>query len=235
MRKIYYIFLFLCVLTSFFASAKEVKKVQESPKTFTVMLDPAGDAQNTGRQIDDYLERGITLQFCQKLKKELEQEFDNIRVVLTRFPGESIAHLQNANFANRLDVDFYLSIHFYKEKSVKPRVYIFTFAYQDDFITHKPDLYFYPYDKLHLINRGKTKKCVELIKNVFLSDEYTKFFDLKHILGLPFKPLIAVTAPAVGVEIGLKKRDDWRGYCRVFVDCIGSVVSHQRGAHELGG
>jgi len=221
MRKVFYIFLCVLFCAGFCLFAKEA---QDASRVFTIMLDPAGDAQNTGRQIDDYLERGITLQFCQQLKKELEQIFDNIRVVLTRFPGESIEHLQNANFANRLDVDFYLSIHFYKEKSVKPQAYIYTFAYQDDFVTRKPDLYFYPYDKAHLVCRDKTKKCADIIKNIFSSDEYAKLFDLKYLFNLPFKPLVGVTAPAVGVEVGLRKKDDWRRYCQVFVDCIGDII-----------
>ena len=66
------------------------------------MLDPAGDAQNPGRTIDDNFERGITLQFAEKLKEMLQEKFPTIRVVLSRTPGESLQPLQNANFANRL-------------------------------------------------------------------------------------------------------------------------------------
>ena len=197
---------------------------EQGQKTFTIMLDPAGDAQNTGRQIDDYLERGITLQFAEKLKTVLESSIDNIRVVLTRFPGEAISHLQNANFANRLDVDFYLSIHFYKEKAVKPKVFVYTFSYRDDFITRKPALYFYPHDQAHLINREKSKACAKQIKETFVSDDYKKMFEFCGTLSLPFKPLLAVKAPAVGVEIGLRKKDDWNSYVDVFVDCVKKVI-----------
>jgi len=188
------------------------------------MLDPAGDAQNTGRQIDDYLERGITLQFAEKLKPQLEKMFDNVRVVLTRFPGEAIEHLQNANFANRLDVDFYLSIHFYKEKAVKPHVYLYSFCRHDDFITKRPDLYFYMYDQAHLINREQTKACVAEMKNIFLCDNYKKMFEFCGVFNLPFKPLLAVKAPAVGIEIGLRKKEDWEKYLDVFVDCIEKII-----------
>src|SRR3990172_8684717 len=80
------------------------------PRAFTIMLDPAGDAKNPGRKLDDSFERGITLQFSETLKQKLESLFPSIRVVLTRLPGETVQLLQNANFANRLDVNFYLSI-----------------------------------------------------------------------------------------------------------------------------
>jgi len=193
-------------------------------KPFTIMLDPAGDAQHAGRLIDDSLERGITLQFAEKLKQELEKRYDGIRVVLTRFAGETLQHLQNANFANRLDVDFYLSIHFYKEKEIKPQMFLYTFSYNDDFITRKSDLFFCPYDQAHLINKNTTKIWADRIKNVFLQDEYKKLFDLQGLFRLPFKPLIAVKAPAIGIELGLRQKDEWANYVDSFVYGIGEII-----------
>ena len=38
-------------------------------------MDPSGDAKNTGRLIEDTFERGISLQFAQKLK-ELELKIE---------------------------------------------------------------------------------------------------------------------------------------------------------------
>ena len=40
---------------------------------FTIMIDPAGDAKHTGRLIQDTLERGISLQCAEELKKNLTQ------------------------------------------------------------------------------------------------------------------------------------------------------------------
>jgi len=193
-------------------------------KNFTIMLDPAGDAQNTGRQIDDYLERGITLQFAEKLKEKLEHDLNGISVVLTRRSGETIQPLENANFANRFDVDFYVSIHFYKEKEVKPKLYLYTFSYNDDFITKKPDLHFYPYDKAHLINKDKTKQLANVVKNAFLCDTYNKLFDVVGLFRLPFKPLIGVKAPAIGIELGLRQKDDWKRYVDIFASVVSQVI-----------
>jgi len=194
---------------------------------FTLMLDPAGDSQNTGRLIEDCLERGITLQFVQRLKQELEQKIDNLRVTLSRSPGEKVARLQNANFANRLDVDCYLSIHFYKETEVKPRVYIFTFGYNDDFITKKPDLYFYPYDKAHLINKDITKQWAHNIQDIFLLEENKKRFEFCGLRSLPFKPLIGVKAPAIGIEVGLCAKHDWQNCIDIFFDIISEIITHK--------
>jgi len=192
---------------------------------FTIMLDPAGDAQHAGRQINDCFERGITLQFVEKLKEELENRYDGIKVVLTRFAGETVQNLQNANFANRLDVDFYVSIHFYKESEVKPHLFLYSFSYNDDFITRKPGLFFCPYDQAHLINKDTTKLWANKLKSVFLQDEYKKLFDLQGVLRLPFKPLIGIKAPAVGIELGLKKKDGWKKYVNVFANAIEKIVN----------
>ena len=146
-------------------------------KQFTIMLDPAGDAQYAGRHIEDCLERGVSLQFAEKLKEELEKQYKNVKVVLTRFAGEAVQPLQNANFANRLDVDFYLSIHFYQETAVKPHLYLYCFSYNDDFITGRAELFFYPYDQAHLINKETTKMFANKLKQFFLQEEYKNIFD----------------------------------------------------------
>ncbi|MFC1841773.1 N-acetylmuramoyl-L-alanine amidase [Candidatus Dependentiae bacterium] len=216
MKKIIYIFLFGLFFLFF-----ETKLCG----TFTIMIDPAGDSQYAGRLLEDCLERGITSQFVQSLQKKLLQSIADIKVFFTRRPGEAIGHLQNANFSNRLDVDFYLSIHFYKEKEVKPRMYMYTFSYNDDFVRAKPGLYFYPYDKAHIIHRTETKALANVAKEVFLSETHKKMFDFQGMISLPFKPLIGVKAPAIGVEIGLKKKDDWHDYVDVFVEVISNIVN----------
>jgi len=206
--------------------------VRLSVLPFTLMLDPAGDAQHAGRQIEDCLERGITLQFAEKLKEEVERKH-GINVFITRVPGETLEPLQNANYANRLDVDFYLSVHFYKEKEVFPRMYLFTFSYRDDFAIKKPDLYFYPYDKAHLIHINKTQRIAEIIKNLFLEDAYKKKCKFEGIISLPFRPLVGIKAPALAIELGLKQKNDWKNYLDDFTTMISNVITQEKNEQIL--
>lgn len=191
---------------------------------FTLMLDPAGDAQYTGRKVDDSFERGITLQCAQQLKTLIEKKDPTIRIVLTRFPGETIQPLQNANFANRLDVDLYLSIHFYQEQATKPTLFIYTFSYGNELPTRAFDLSFYPYDKAHLISQGTTKQWAHLMKEIFSEPVYKKQCEVKGIFSLPFAPLIGIKAPAIAVEIGLKAKEDWQQYLQPMCDSVISIV-----------
>src|SRR5271156_6610097 len=112
-------------LLLFMISGSLTHTISQPP--FTLMLDPAGDAQNPGRIIEDSFERGITLQCMQELQAVIAQRFPRIRVVVTRSPGETRQPLQNANFANRLDVDLYISIHCYPESKPKSQLYLYYF------------------------------------------------------------------------------------------------------------
>ncbi len=195
-----------------------------SAHRFSIMLDPSGDAQHTGRQIDDSLERGITLQFAEALKKLVEELYPQVRVILTRFPGETIHPLQNANFANRLAIDCYVSIHFYQDTHTKPQLSIYRFSYGDDFVTKLPDLSFCPFDQAHQINSATTKAWCNSIANVLTRDEHKQLFDFYGVVELPFKPLIGIKAPAFALEAGLQNKNDWNRYLMPLALSLGAII-----------
>ena len=187
---------------------------------FTLMLNPEGDAKNAGRMLNDSFERGITLQFCNELKKELEKRYKDLRVVLTRFPGETLEYLQNANFSNRLNADFYLSIHFFKENEVLPNLYIYYFV-KEPFVVSTPlTLHFYPFDSAHLININKTIKYAESFRDRLSKNSN---FKTNKALGIPFKPLIGIVAPAIAIEAGIKDSGSFKEYLEPILEAIVAV------------
>lgn len=181
-------------------------------RQITLMLDPAGDAKYTGRTIEDHFERGITLACAQELKTLIESQENNIRVILTRFPGETLEPLQNASFANRLQVDCYISLHFY---AIEQAPYTFSVYHMlhkttDIWHTKQKQLSFQTYDNAHLLSLPSTIKLgTEFIKALkpYESDHH---FTCNPLLGIPCKPLLGITAPALMFEIGITKKDDWR-------------------------
>lgn len=204
----------ICVISSTLSSS--------SP--FTIMLDPAGDAKHTGRVITDCFERGITLQFCEELKKILEQLLPDIRVVLTRFPGETLQELQNASFANRLQANLYLSIHFYQEHKTKPDLFIYRFSYENLLPSSSQKNHVYPYDKAYIPHAPYTQKYADQIKQTLVSSSCAKKCTINGVYMLPFKPLIGITAPAIGIEIGLKHKDQWREYLYAIADSLQPIL-----------
>lgn len=201
------------------------RSYQETKRPFTIMLNPSGDTKDTGRDLNYSFERGITLQFCQELKKNVENNYKFVRVILTRVPGETIEQMQNANFSNRLDADFFLSIHFYKENAVLPRIFLFNYINKPLICLPKiEDLYFYQYDDAYLININTTIKYGNKIKNSFTQYEYKNKFDFKGFFSIPFKPLIGIKAPSIGLEIGLKKIE-WDTYLKPILQSIEEIIN----------
>jgi N-acetylmuramoyl-L-alanine amidase len=194
-------------------------------RPITIMINPAGDAKHTGRSIEDTFERSITLQYAEQLKKAIELTYPYMSVILTRFPGDMVNPLQHANFANRLHVNLYLSIHFYRETGIKPNVYLYRFSYNDDFVVPSQSLAFYAYDQAHLLANKKTTAWCEQVKQMFTQPEYTKKFNVHGIYKIPFAPLIGIQAPALAIEASLKNKDEWTTYVEPLVACIGKLVN----------
>lgn len=191
---------------------------------FSIMLDPAGDAQNAGRMIDDCFERGLTVQFCEKLKKELEKKYQ-ANVTLTRIAGDTLEPLQNANFANRLGIQLYISFHFYYQPDDRSTINLYHYIYNSvtDFWSPQTDaLRFVRFDEAHKLNIQLTQTYAE---NLYKQLSATiKHADTTPAFGIPFKPLIGITAPAIGIEIGLHNRNDWQNYISDICQAIGTLI-----------
>jgi len=191
------------------------------------MIDPAGDAKHTGRLIQDTLERGISLQCAEQLKSILTQKFKSIRVILTRVPGETIQPLQNASFANRLDVDLYLSLYFYYEQQSPSHITLY--HYLENPISdpwHQPNqLAFYQVGQAHLINLKTTQQWGKKFLETFQNKNYSKFFKPRGLLGIPFTPLVGIKAPALALEVGLKNKQDWQHIIDPLVTALESIIS----------
>lgn len=208
-----FLFLFLC--TPFYVSAWQRKK-------FTVMINPAGDAQDTGRVVENNFERGITLQCAQWIKKTIEAKDSSMRVILTRIPGETVEHLQNASFSNRLQADLYVSLHFYERKKNNRDISLYYFC--QDPVTdawHKKNksLSFTPYSKAYLDSFTTTKSLVNNTL-LYLKNTHKKSCSVSGAYGIPFYPLIGIQAPAFGIEVGLMKKNEWQLIAHTLVDAI---------------
>ena len=218
--KKYYIFTIILLLSSqsFQAATHD---------QFTIMIDPAGDAKHTGRLIGDTLERGISLQCAEQLKTVLTQKFDNVRVILTRVPGETIQPLQNASFANRLGVDLYISLYFYHEPETPAHVTLYYYLENPvvDFWHQPMNLSFYQVNQAHLLNLKKTHAWGKIVLETLEDKRCSKFFKARGLFGIPFIPLVGIKASALAVEIGLKNKQDWQQIVEPLVTAIERILA----------
>lgn len=193
---------------------------------FTIMIDPSGDAKHTGRVIQDTFERGITLQCAELLKKELNQTLPHVRVVLTRVPGETIQPLQNASFANRLQVDFYISISFYLEPDIPSHISIYQYITQQTDTWHKFEpLSFYHVSQAHLINLNLTTKLGKQLLEILQNNNINPFFKPQGLFAIPYKPLLGIKAPALAIEAGINHKDDYKYLIKTLVTFIKEITS----------
>ena len=100
---------FLLLLYFLLPSACICRDYKSQP--FTIMIDHAGDVLNSGRSLLHGFERGQTMQFAKELKLAIQAYYPQINVILSKTANEVLTELQIANFANRLDIDLFLSIY----------------------------------------------------------------------------------------------------------------------------
>lgn len=199
-------------------------------KKFTIMINPAGDAQNAGRIIENTFERGITHECAKWIKQTIESTHSSIRVVLTRIPGETVEHLQNASFSNRLQADLYISLHFYERKKNVRDITLYYFCQDpvtDSWHKKSPSLSFTPYSKAHLDSLSFTKMMVQDTFS-YLHTTHKNTCSVSAPYGIPFHPLMGIKAPAFGIEIGLMKKNEWQLMAHTLVDTLIHAVEYTK-------
>ena len=176
------------------------------------MIDPADDNNSS------------TFACAQAIKKKIEEQYKNVRIILTHTMQESVEPLHKAQFANQLAVDFYLSINFYQERAPRSSVYLYYFLYNPitDRFARSKNLFFYPYDQAHLISLTTTSTWADMIKNN-LTQEHA--FEIKGPFGIPFKSLIGITTPALALEAGIKNKGDWNLYVEPIVKSLELIIT----------
>lgn len=193
---------------------------------FTIMIDPSGDAKHTGRVIQDTFERGITLQCAESLKKELNAIIPDVRVVLSRVPGETIQPLQNASFANRLQADFYISISFYLETNIPPHIAIYQYVTTPTDFWHKySSLCFYHVSQAHLINIELATKLGKKLLQILQNNTINNFFMPQGLFAIPYKSLMGIKAPALAIEAGIAQKDDFKHIIKPLIAFIKEIAT----------
>jgi N-acetylmuramoyl-L-alanine amidase len=190
-----------CLLIIIFFISKSLDASVMTEKQYTIMLDPAGDAQRIGRVIGDSFERAVTLNIAKSLQNILHKSIP-CTVIITRSPGEIIYPLQNANFANRLLIDLYLSIHCYYAPHEKHTIAIYTLSRGDPFITSLPELSFIPFTKAHWQSSVQSTQCAHIM-HTELQAHYAHQFELPSIAAIPLISLVGIQAPALSIELNI--------------------------------
>lgn len=197
----------------------------ESIYSFTIMIDPVGDAKYTGREIEDTFERVLTLQCAQKLKEIILNNFSDIQVIITRTAGESLTDYQNASFANRMDANLYLAISFYHQPSIPNNVAIYYYELNNMDQYHQYDPFnFYHISQAHLINNRLSQNIAKRCNQIFKDTVYNSYFLPLGSFGIPCMRLYGIKVPAIYIEAGLKNKNDWHYLIEPIISTIKQLI-----------
>lgn len=217
---------------SFFSSSEEKTTAPQAlgplappPIRFTLMIDPGAGEQ-----------AALAMDIAQELKKSLENEISQLRVIISHAPGEALEPLQIASSANRLKPDLYINLQCFKQLEQGTSLSFYQLSYNPatDFWQQKEQgLQFLPVDQAY---RSTIKKSSALL-NVFyetckqdaleLAKEKKIQINCKAPLSIPFKPLVGITAPAFALEIGIKKKS-WSSALPLLVHAIDTIVTQHQ-------
>jgi N-acetylmuramoyl-L-alanine amidase len=192
-------------------------------RQFTIMLDPTGDGQYAGREIQDCFERGLTLQCAQEIKKQLTEQCNHVRVILTRTAGETIQPMHNALFANRLQADLYFRIGFYHESDMPSHAALFySCNHPQDFWQTINPLQFFHVEQAHLLHLKLTKQLATNFLHILQNNQ--RNFIAYGAFAVPFKPFVGIQAPALYLEVGLHNTTDWKYIVKPIVNFVESIM-----------
>ncbi len=215
--------LFLCLIITPCLKAKQKHR-------FTLVLDPAGDARNPGRQIQGHYERTLAMQCVQALKKELEQKTSELLILFTRLPGQQVDQLEKARLANQLPADLYISLHLYETAQLKTQLHIYHYANQQLPCAHVPlvdeQLTCIPLYKAHLVHATQTKQGAHFLRQQLSNSIVQRQCDIHQPIGMPCLPCKGIIPPALCIEIGLPKPDSWMCCLKPLAQAIHTLCLH---------
>lgn len=197
---------------------------------FKLLLDPTGDAQYTGRTIDDTFERGVSLQIAQELKHVLEDLYPEVSCVLTRIPGETVEPLQNATFANRLPANLF--VHIGVVSHTKPLPIIATYIMSSNrSILAQPgasaSLSFEPYTQAHEAISAVSYAQAQVFVHALKSQGSEVPATIVAPRAFPFHPLVGMHVPALGIEITVKSKDELKSLILPIARALGKLSAPQ--------
>ncbi len=183
--------------------------IQEQSPLVTLLLVPAGDARNQGRSLEHQFESSSAHAYARSLKTAIEKINPVVRVLVSHKPGEIVQPFQVPTMANTLAVDLVITINCYRELGPKPALYLYQFSYGAEFISKLSECAWNSIDNAYLFAKATTGLWAAAFVNACKSDDYTSIFTVHGPYKLPFKPLIGIKVPALGLEMSILQDDDW--------------------------
>lgn len=197
--------------------------IQPSVCSFHLVLDPAGDAKNTGRQLATCAERGVTLQLCEMLKESIIKEIPHCTVTITRAAGETRTQEQRAQIANQLQADLFVHISCFSDTVLRPRL---AFYYHAPSPIISPSLSLYTLIPAHKAHDLVSTETRHMVHSVYTTLKGMIPYTLHAPAAIPDARLAGLTIPACTLECGITGDVPWttlvEPLSNALIECLGN-------------
>lgn len=192
-----------------------------SAHSFHLILDPAGDAKNPGRQLATCAERSVTLQFCEMLKEALTKQLPSCTITITRTAGETRTQEQRAQIANQLQADLFIHISCFSDATLRPQLALY--------YTASPHTMTTPLSPYNLISAHKAQELESSQSHDMVHFFYTALcgkvsYTIHSPTAIPDARLVGIMIPAFTIEFGITREIPWTALieplANAIIDCI---------------
>lgn len=201
--------------------------LQASIRPFVLFLAPAGHATQSGRALRQGYERAATYHWATALKTELESHYA-CRVIINRSPGEALEEFQTVTYSNRLQPDLFISLSLFPVNAFKPQLFVFNLLVDPltDAVRRLTALpVFIPYEQAHCARLVQSSTLARQLTARALQPDYEKQCDYRGPYAFPYKPLMGICAPSIGLEAGVLKDNDWQLCMPLLVAAVGKMIT----------
>jgi hypothetical protein len=199
-------------------------------KTFTLFISPFGHAGEPGRVLHESYERAQAYHMGVALKDALEKAHP-CKVILSRTPGQDLAEHQTINFAHQTLPDLFISISLFAlsgNDGSKPQVHLYNLLidpFTDAIRKAYHGISFVPLEQAHCSYLKASAAISNSFKTIAAQEPFVQQCECAGPYALPYKPLLGITAPSIGIEIGLRKDRDWELCLPMIIAALNKLIS----------
>ena len=151
--------------------------------------------------------------------------------MISRTPGQELAEHQTLSFANQTQPDLFLSLSLFAlsgNAGAKPQVHLYNLLidpFTDAIRKAYHGISFVPLEQAHCSYLKASIAVGHNFKTIAAQEPFVQQCELVGPYALPYKPLLGITAPSIGIEIGLRKDRDWELCLPMIIATLNKLIS----------
>ena len=162
-----------------------------------------------GRIIDGEFEKDILSVWARVLQDQLTQTVPSLEVIILGQTEKEYDQTKLISQANRLNPDLIISLNLFQTQT-RPQLFMYhVLLSKEPFSSqNSPRLLFLPYEQAYMKHAYKSTLVGG---NIYasLKMQTKEAYELKSFLGIPYKPLMGLLPPALGIELGSTNAKSW--------------------------